>query len=528
MAMTETRPAPAAEAVAALPEHVLADPPGVAGWLTTADHKRIGRLWIATALLFFVAAGVLTALLGVESTQSGLDVFGRRGFNAVSALSGEATVLLFLLPLFLGIATLVVPLQVGSAEIAFPRGAATAYWGYLASATVLVGAYLANGGPAGSDAEAVDLWLLALVGISLSTVVALVCLLTTVLSLRTGGMTLLRTPAFSWSVLVGGSLLLLAVPVLASRLVQMYVTHHFGGDLGAYRDEVAWFWSTPQVYVFGVLAAGVALEIVPVLAKARLRMHAAALVVVGLVGVASVGAWAQVPDTRTDPLYVVIGLFAVLPALALLGLLADTARGGKPAPKAALALALGAALHLLVGAVAGALLAIDGMGVHGTIWETGQSHVVLFGAGALGALAALWWWAPKIWGRQLSEAAGFLAFLTVFGGSALLGVAELVNGKANDIGLTGSGRFEFDDGGSVPALGGIATAGAVLLTIGAIVTLLAVLATLRSKGGTAANPWEGATLEWSTSSPPSRSNFDGPVPAVVSATPLLADEEPRS
>jgi cytochrome c oxidase subunit 1 len=530
MAMTETRPAPEAEAVAALPEHVLADPPGIAGWLTTSDHKRVGRLWIATALLFFLAGGVLTALLGIESTQSGLDLFGRRGFNAVFSLSGEVTVLLFLLPLFLGIATLVVPLQVGSAEIAFPRGAATAYWGYLASAAVLIGAYLANGGPAGTRSEAVDLWLLALVGISLSAVVALVCLLTTVLSLRASGMTLLRTPAFSWSVLVGGSLLLLALPVLASRLVQMYVTHHFSDppQLGAYRYEVAWFWSTPQVYVFGVFVAGIALEIVPVLAKARLRMHAAALVVVGLVGVASVGAWAQVADTRTDPLYVLIGLFAVLPALALLGLLADTARGGKPAPKAAFALALGSALHLLVGAVAGALLAIDGMGVHDTIWETGQSHIVVLGAGALAALAALWWWAPKIWGKQLSEAAGFLAFLTVFGGSALLGVAELVNGKANDLGLTGSGRFEFDDGGSVPALGGIATAGAVLLTIGALVTLLAVLATLRSKGDTAANPWEGGTLEWSTSSPPSRSNFDGPVPAVVSATPLLADEEPRS
>ena len=522
MAMTETRPAPAAEAVAALPEDVLADPPGIAGWLTTADHKRVGRLWIGTALLFFIAAGVLTALLGFESVQSGSDLLTSRSFGAVFALSGETAVLLFLVPMLVGIATLVVPLQVGAAEIAFPRGAATAYWTYLVSAAVLIGAYIADGGSTGREAEAVDLWLLALLGILLATVLALVCVLTTVLSLRTGGMTLLRTPAFSWSVLVGGSLLLLAVPVLASRLVQMYVTHHFGGDLGNYRSEIAWFWSIPQVYVVGVFAAGTALEIVPVLARTRLRMHAAALTVIGLVGVASIGAWAQVPDQRDNLLYAAIGLFAVLPALALLGLLADTARGGRPAPKAALVLALGSALLLLVGAVAGALQSIDDFGVNGTVWETGQSHLVVFGAGALAVLAALWWWAPKIWGARLSEPAGFLAFLTVFGGSALLGVSQLVNGKADELPLRAFDNF--DDGGSVALLAGIGAAGAVLVTLGAVIALLAVLATLRTRGNASADPWGGHTLEWSTASPPSRSNFDGPVQAVVSATPLLTDE----
>src|SRR5207237_2929828 len=159
-----------------------------------------------------------------------------------------------------------------------------------------------SGGPSGTRTEAVDLWLLALLGLLLATVIALVSLLTTVLALRTGGMTLLRTPAFSWSVLVGGSLTLLSTPVLASRLVQMYVTHHFGGDLGNYRTEIGWFWSVPQVYLLAVPAAGVALEIVPVLARVRLRVHAAALVVIGLIGVAGVGAWAQDSNQFTKPL----------------------------------------------------------------------------------------------------------------------------------------------------------------------------------------------------------------------------------
>ena len=521
MAMTETRPAPTAEPVVALPETVLADPPGIAGWLMTADHKRIGRLWIATSLLFLLGGGVLGSLLGVERVQSGLDVFTRRSFGAVYSLHGEMTVLLFLVPLVIGIATFVVPLQIGSSEIAFPRGAATAYWLYLVSRAVLIGAYIDNGGPTGTRSEAVDLWLLALVGILVATTIALVSLLTTVLALRTGGMTLLRTPAFSWSILVGGSLTLLATPILASRLVQMYVTHHFGGDLGNYRTEIGWFWSVPQVYLLAVPAAGVALEIVPVLAKARLRMHAAALVVIGLIGVAGVGAWAQDSNQFTKPLYVAIGLFAVIPALALLGLLADTARGGRPKPKAALVLAMGAALMLLLGAVAGALLVIDPLHVHKTVWEAGQMHLVLVGAGGLGGLAALWWWAPKLYGVELSEGAGFLAFLTTFVGTLLLAIPDLVNGKANKLPLK---AITFDDGGSTKALSGLSAAGGILVTVGALVVVLALLATLRKRGTAARDPWGGHTLEWSTASPPSRSNFDGPVPAVVSATPLFTDE----
>jgi heme/copper-type cytochrome/quinol oxidase subunit 1 len=301
----------------------------------------------------------------------------------------------------------------------------------------------------------------------------------------------------------------------------MYVTHHFGGDLGSYHTEIAWFWTVPQVYLLAVPVAGVALEIVPVLAKARLRLHAAALVVIGLLGVAGIGAWAQVSSQFTKPLYVAIGLFAVLPALALLGLLADAARGGRPAPKAALVLALGAALLLLVGAVAGALLVIDPLHVHGTVWETGQTNLIVFGAGGLGAMAALWWWGPKLYGAPLNEGLGFLAFLTTFVGALLLGIPDLIVGKANKIPVN---KFTFDDGGSAKALGGLGAAGAVLVTVGGLVVVLALLATLRKRGTAAKDPWGGYTLEWATDSPPARANFDGPLPTVMSATPLFTDE----
>src|SRR5687768_330715 len=119
MAMTETRPAPAAEAVA-LPPAVPADPPGIAGWLSTSDHKRVGRLFVATSLLFLLVGAVVGALVAVEGTASGLDIFDTTSYSQAVRAYREVLVLLFVLPLLLGLATAIVPLQVGSPEIAFP------------------------------------------------------------------------------------------------------------------------------------------------------------------------------------------------------------------------------------------------------------------------------------------------------------------------------------------------------------------------------------------------------------------------
>lgn len=516
MAMTDIPTAPSA-AVADPGTAVPAEPRGLPGWLTTSDHKRIGRLYIGTSLVFPLVGGVLGAILAAERLESGVDVVDSGVFRQVYTLHGEIGVFLFLVPLLLGIATFVVPLQVGSPELAFPRAAAAGYWGYVVTAGILLGAYLADGGPSGGDAAAVDLHLLALVGLLLSTVLALVPILATILTMRAPGMTLLRAPAFTWSVLVGGSLTLLTLPVLAARLVSLYVTHHFGGDYGLQDyGAISWFWAVPQVYLLVVPALGIAFEVVPVAAGNRVRQHAASLVVLGLLGVVGIGAWAQVPETFDDLLYVALGLAAVLPPLAALGLLGDTLRRGRPVASPALAMALGSLLLLLLGAVAGGLSAIENLELRGTAWETGQMHLVLLGGGTLGAMAGLWWWAPKLYGRALPAAPGFLAFLAVLGGTLALAANDLVNGLADDV-PQGSTQFE----SSSEALNALGAAGAALLVLGGVVAVGTVAVHGVRRGSGPADPWGGHTLEWSTTSPPPPQNFAVPVPPVTSPTPLL-------
>ena len=514
--MTETRP-PAAEAGVPVEGGGadLAEARGLAGWLTTSDHRRIGRLFIGMAFVALVAGSVIGAIVAVERVDTGLALLDDGTFSQVYGLHGEVALFGFLLPLFLGLATAIVPLQVGAPDIAFPRASATAFWLHLVGLGVLVGAYAADGGPGGSEPTAVDLHLLALGLLSVATCIALVSVLTTILALRAPGMTLARTPLFSWSLLVGGGLTLLAVPVLVANLVEAYVASHFGGDPSG--AGIGWFGAVPQVYVLAVPAAGVAAEIVPVVVRRPLRLHVAGLVVLGAMAVLGFGAFAQASATQDDFLHVAMNLAAVLPALALLGLLGDTVRRGSFALRAPLLLALGAVVMLLLGALAGATSVIDPLDLRGTVWESAQVHYTLYGGATLGAFAGLWWWAPKLWGVHLGEGAGRAVFALTFLGALLLAAPDLVNGLVQDQPLAAA---EFDDESLTITMNVVSAIGAGLAVLGVLVAFGDVLGrVVRRRGRPAGNdPWGGHTLEWRP---------DGtPPPAVTTPTPLLSDAGP--
>ena len=521
MSMTETRPATGSTSSRAAEGEVHTEPAapsGLHGWVSTADHKRIGRLYLVTSLAFLVVGSVVGAILGAERFDSGLQILSSNTFGQVYSLHGEVAVFGFLVPFFLGLATYLVPLQVGAPDIAFARGAALGYWTYLVSGLLLLAAYAANGGPAGGSDVGVDLHLLALIGLNIALVVGLIAVLTTAMAWRTTGMSLLRTPLLTWSFVVGGGLTLLATPVLVARLVEGYVAHHFG-DVDLASADTSWFFAVPQVFVLAVPAAGVAAEIIPVMARSRHRVHGAAVVIIGLLGVLGFGAWAQLPERADELLYVGVALAALLPALALLGLLGDTTRRGKLHLGAANLLALGAVVHLLLGALAGAAAAIEPLELQGTVWQAAQVHYTLYGAATLGAFAALWFWAPKIWGVMLGELQGRLVFALTFFGAILLSAPDLVSGLVEDRLL---GDPAFDDSGLSMALDAASLVGGILGVVGILLVVGELLGKVGRRKGTPAtdDPWGGATLEWATTSPPPAGNFTSALPLVASATPL--------
>jgi heme/copper-type cytochrome/quinol oxidase subunit 1 len=517
MAITDTRPEVAAPADA--PEFTTS-PNTVFG---SGDHTTLGRLWIGAALLLGIAGWVVNAIVGVNQIGDG-DLLSAEAASTMFTLGRTGLVLLVVVPLLLGIATLVVPLQVGANTIAFPRAAAFAFWAWLLSGGVLIVANTIDGGFGGGRIEAVDMMLASLLGLVLALVVATVCVLTTAITLRTPGMSLDRVPATTWATLVGGSMWLLTLPVLAGNVVLIYLDHRYGrpSDFGVAANQwaqVSWLVGQPQIYAFVIPGLGILTDVVTTLAGVRQANRGFVLVGIGAFGVLSFGAYAQpyfYPDVADQAVWAGMSLLIVLPVLLLIGAWAATLKAGRPPLKAAVGVAGVAILLLLLAVVAGALYVITPLDLRLSGDFASGHFAVVVAAGIAMGIAGLYYWAPKLIGRFANEALGKLSVLLLLGGGALAGLPLMVLGFAN--------RF---DGlaDAADALNGIAVAGSVLMAL-AILVAIGALATAPKDETPADDAWgTGQTLEWATASPPVPGNF-GELARVRSAEPVLDPAEP--
>ena len=540
MTITDTRPedAPssdaAASAAASPPDSPgAATPPeakGLVAWLTTGDHKKVGRLFIGAAFVYVIAALVVASLLGIERIDSdGTQILKLNSVTQLYSLYAIGVAFLFAVPLFLGIAICVVPLQVGARTLAFPRAAAASFWGWLVASGVMIAAYAMNGGPGGGDAKGVDLFLLSFIAVVLSLLLAAICVGATVLALRAPGMTTDRTPFASWGFMVGALMLLLTLPVLIANLLYMWVDHRygrlgFGGNQGI-GPRIAWTVTQPQIYIYALPALAVFAEVAPIFARRRPQPPSGTITVSALtaVGVLGFGAFAQpvlYPQVTERVFYKAMVIAVVVPILIVL-LNSLRVIKGRPQLRSPLLFALAATLVLLAGAAAGALSTFDDLELIGTTWQQGQFELVVLGGGLLGGLAALALWGPKIWGRLLSDLAASalavlmtLTLLLMAGGNLAAGLLDQPAGEVNFVGEGGTGFFNVC----------VAT-GAIALTILAIAAVL-LLHRGFTKGELAGeDPWEGHTLEWATPSPPPHGNFTAPLPPIETDRPLLDARE---
>ena len=518
-------------------------PSGLAGVLGTADHKTIGRLWIGVAIIELLvlaavwianaAERVDTGELDVSDGLAGLftDAEANRLVEQLFSLHRVGFALLFLAPLLVGLATYLVPLQVGARTIAFPRAAAAAFWTWLVADGVVAAAYIANGGPGGGRSDALDLWLVGLAGVLIALLLATVCVLTTIIALRTPHMRLHQVPMFSWAFLVVGTMWLLTWPILVGNILLVYVAHHYDAAArfaisSLVMPQVGWVLGQPTVYLFAAIAFGFAADVIPVATQRRQQgrwMLQGAIAAVALLGF---GAYTQPVFAPTfvtsSALFVGVGVVVVLPVLVIVGGLADTlVRGGPPRMSAALLHAVFALLIGLVTVVAGALYAIEPL----ELVDTSAADAVTNGAmltGAIGAVGALHWWCSKIWGRGLNEMLGVLTALALAGGASLIVIPDLISGFLDQP----AGFVVMDQDSGVEGLNAVVVAGAALVAVGAVLLALNVLVNLVARRGSSADdPWSGHTLEWASESPPSEDNFDAELAEVVSASPLLDARE---
>lgn len=541
--MTVTE-APPDELVADAAEIDQAPATGLAALVGSGEPRSIGKLFVGTSLLFLLMSGVTGVLVGLDlaNVASG-DVLASGSFDQVVTLHQLSGLFLVVLPLLLGLALAVVPLQVGASTVAFPRASAAAYWTYLVSGGLMVAAYVADGGPFGGDSDAVGLFVVALVSLVVALCVVTISIMTTVLAMRPPGMTLRRTPLLSWSMVVAGTIWLLTLPVLAAFLALFYVDFTYGGGSlfsegsAELYDQIRWMFWQPAVYAFAIPALGIIGDIVPVFAQRRHHRHNVALVLIGLFGALSFGAWLQVGRLSGDASEVVsvgsvawlyevpwiaVSVLALLPLLGLLGLWTVTLLKGRPRLESPLLLALGAGLLLVLGVAAGVGTVVRDLDLFGTTWVTGQSYAILVGT-LMAAIAGVVYWAPKLYGRLLPEGLGKLSAPLLLVGGLLLVLPYTIAGFLHQpwqVPTFIDQGNEVTEQDAVEVLNLLASIGGGVVLLAVVLFGAGLLRKAARKPATADDdPWNGHTLEWTTSSPPPVGHF-AEVLEVTSEAPL--------
>src|SRR5215210_755116 len=321
MAMTDTEVEEGAQPGASTPSHPVVELPD--SWPKGTDHKFIGSLFVAAALLFLVAGVVLSLVMRAQLTTADGTVVGDHTYRQLFTLHGVSSVFLFLLPMWLGLASAIVPLQVGAARLAFPRLHAMAFWVFLGGGAMVVAAPVVSDvfhGWALSDpipvklglpGQGPDLLLLGLVLVGIAAVLVVVNILVTILQLRAPGMTLRRVPVFSWSIMVSGAVLLLALPILIGAFGLLFVDRHYGASLFSgftgsrggnplVWPRLFWFGAYPVLWALLIPALGAVSEIVATFSGRRLFSRDRASVALVGVGVLSFAGWGSEVSNLPD------------------------------------------------------------------------------------------------------------------------------------------------------------------------------------------------------------------------------------
>lgn len=469
-----------------------------------------------------LALGVLVSIERIDA--DGTAFLGENSTYQLSTLMRIGLALLAIAPLFTGLGLAVVPAQVGSPSIAFPRLAALSFWTWLGGAAVTVGAYAANGGPGGAG-EPVRLFLVGIGLVAIALALAAVCISATVLTLRAPGMRSDEVPLFSWASFVTSSVMVLAMPILLANVVSLYLSHRYGqivfGDASRLMRHLEWAVSHPGVALYSLPVLGVIGDIVATSTRQRQPLRSVLIGAIGLAGILYFGADVQRglnADVVHQPNYFIASLAGILPVLIVLGLCGLCLRNAKPKVGAPIVFALAAGLMAALGGAMAMLMPWRGLGLvdelavganttAGTVFQEGQA-VAFIGAGILGLLGALAYWAPRIWGRRIDDKKMLPLALFGLGGTVLVALPlGFLGWKEQPLDAV---NFTIDGPASV--LNIIVLVGYALLFVAALGGVGLVLQSVRSGEHGATDPWDGQTLEWT----------DTPLSTVVrSAQPLL-------
>jgi len=520
--------------------------PGLWGALSTVDHKVIGRRYVATAFVFLALGGVLSLLMRLQLSQPEARFIGPDRYNQIFTMHGSNMMFLFAVPVMQAMAVYLVPLMVGTRNIAFPRLNAFSYWIYLAGGLLLwiafvvdtgpdVGwfAYVPLSGPQYGIGKRADIWAQMITFTELSALAIAVEIVVTVFKQRAPGMSLDRIPLFVWSMLVTSFLIILAMPAImiasTSLILDRLVGTHFfnpaeGGDVLLWQ-HLFWFFGHPEVYIIFLPAVGMVSTIVATFTGRPVFGYLAMVMALVATGVLAFGLWvhhmfvAGLPRLG-ESFFTASSMAIAVPAGLQIFCWLATIWAGKPIFKTPFLFVIGFIVIFVLGGLTGVMVAsvpFDTQ-VHDTYFVVAHFHYVLVGGAVFPLLGAIYYWFPKLTGRMMSEALGRWVFGLIFVGF------NLTFFPMHILGLEGMPRRIYTYQPEMPwaGLNMFVSLSAIVLAAGFALFFFDAIRSARWGAVAGANPWGASTLEWATASPPHPYNFAMP-PVVSSREPLWAD-----
>tara|TARA_B100001971_G_scaffold39748_3_gene34803 strand:+ start:3052 stop:5055 length:2004 start_codon:yes stop_codon:yes gene_type:complete len=504
-------------------------------WVTTVDHKKIGILYGATALFFFVIGGFEALLIRLQLATPNGTVVGADLYNQIYTMHGITMVFLVIMPMAAAFANYLLPLQIGARDVAFPRFNALSFWIFLAGGLFLNFAWLVGDAPDGgwfayspntgvtfSPGHGMDFYAIGLQIVGIASLISAMNLIVTVLNMRAPGMTLFKMPVFTWMILVVQFLLLFAVPVITVALFLLvfdrnFGSHFFNPEMGA--DPLLWqhlFWifGHPEVYILILPSFGIVSEVIPTFSRKPIFGYEFMVFSGIAIGFMGWGVWAHhMFVSGIGPIsvgaFTLSTMFIAVPTgVKILNWMA-TMWGGKLRFNSAMLFATGVVSMFTVGGLSGVTHALSPVDTQqtDTYYIVAHFHYVIFGGALLGFFAGFYFWWPKVFGHKLGETLGKWNFWTMLVGF------NLAFGPMHILGLNGMSRRidTYSPGFGFDFWNLFATIGVFIVALGVMFFVINVILSARRARGLPPeppDPWDARSLEWFSPNPTPVHNFD--------------------